>query len=91
LAREQGGLPAAAPATGACARDGDEARFRRAAAKWVSRYVRETRAVEPAEVQAVVGLLTMLAGPRRQQAASGLARLLDRRQHLPAAELLSRL
>jgi hypothetical protein len=33
--------------------------------------------------QAVLALITMLAGPRGEQAACALAQLLDRREHLP--------
>ena len=72
------------------ARDGDEARFRRAAVRWAGRYGRETADVDPAEAQAVLALLSMLAGPRREQAAWALTQLLDRREHLPGAEVLLR-
>jgi hypothetical protein len=72
------------------ARDGDEPRFRRAAVRWAGRYGRETADVEPAEAQAVLALVSMLAGPRSTQAAYALAQLLDRREHLPAAEVLLR-
>ena len=44
--------------------------------------------MEAAEAQAVLALVAMLAGPRREQAAWALAQLLDRREHLPAAEAL---
>ncbi len=46
--------------------------------------------MEAAEVQAVLALVLMLAGPRREQAAWALAQLLDRHEHLPAAEALLR-
>ncbi len=72
-------------------RDGDEGRFRRAALRWHVRYCRETRDVEAAEAQAVLALVSMLAGPRGEQAAWALAQLLDRREHLPAAEALLRM
>jgi hypothetical protein len=70
--------------------DGDERRFRRAALRWASRYMREVPEVEPAEAQAVLGLVVMLGGKRRVQAAHALAQLLDRRNQLPAARLLLR-
>jgi hypothetical protein len=70
------------------ARDGEDARFRRAAVRWQARYARELPDVEPAEAQAVLGLVVMLTGPRRRQAAFALAELLDRRELLPAAERL---
>jgi len=38
----------------------------------------------------VLALVSMLAGPRGEQAACALAQLLDRREHLPAAEALLR-
>jgi hypothetical protein len=38
----------------------------------------------------VLGLLAMLAGQRKRQAALALAQLLDQQQYLPAAELLLR-
>jgi hypothetical protein len=72
------------------ARDGDEARFRYGAVRWAARYSREVGHVEPGEAQAVLGLLTMLTGPRKAQAANALAQLLDQRALLPAAELLIR-
>lgn len=68
----------------------DDRRFRRAVVRWHSRYCREVPDVEPAEAQAVLGLVLMLAGPRRVQGACGLAQLLDRREQLPASELLLR-
>lgn len=69
---------------------GEEARFRRAAVRWQARYARELPDVQPAEAQAVLGLLVMLAGARHRQAALALAELLDRRELLPAAERLVR-
>jgi hypothetical protein len=57
---------------------------------WYARYCQETRDVEAAEAQAVLALVSMLAGPRREQAAWALAQLLDRREHLLAAEALLR-
>jgi hypothetical protein len=72
------------------ARDGNEPRFCRAVVRRAGRYSRETADVDPAEAQAVLGLVTMLGGPRREQAACALAQLLDRRAHLPAAEMLLR-
>ncbi len=72
------------------ARDGGEGRFSRAALRWHGRYCRDTPDIEAAEAQAVLALLTMLGGPRSEQAACALAQLLDRREHLPAAEALLR-
>jgi len=71
-------------------REGDEGRFRRAALRWHGRYCRDTPDIDPAEAQAVLALLTMFDGHRRLQAACALAQLLDRRGHLPAAEVLLR-
>jgi hypothetical protein len=70
------------------ARDGDERRFQTGAVRWAARYAREAGDVGPSEAQAVLGLLIMLNGNRRTQAASALAQLFDRQQHLPAGELL---
>jgi hypothetical protein len=72
------------------AREGDSKRFHRAAARWAARYVRESGDVESSEAQAVLGLVAMLGGSRRAQAAHALAQLLDRRDLLQAAELLLR-
>jgi hypothetical protein len=68
----------------------DRRRFERAAVRWASRYCRELPDVEPAEAQAVMGLVVMLGGPRRLQASHALAQLLDQRTLLPAAEMLLR-
>jgi hypothetical protein len=64
--------------------DGDGKRFRHGAVRWAARCAREAGDVEPAEAQAVLGLVTMLSGPRREQAAYALAQLL-----LAAAEDLA--
>ena len=53
-------------------------------------YSRETADVDPAKAQAVLALVSMLAGLRGEQAAWALAQLLDPRQHLRAAEALLR-
>lgn len=71
-------------------RDRADAKFQRAALRWHARYCRENKDVEAGEAQAVLALLTMLAGPRSTQAACALAQLLDRRGHEPAAEALMR-
>jgi hypothetical protein len=67
----------------------DDRRFRRASVRWHSRYCREVPEVEPAEAQAVLGLVLMLGGPRRAQASHALAQLLDRRELPRAAETLA--
>ena len=72
------------------ARDGDERRFQTGAVRWAARYAREAGNVGPGEAQAVLGLLTMLTGPRKSQAAQALAQLLDQQQYLPGGELLLR-
>jgi hypothetical protein len=51
------------------ASDGDEGRPRRAALRWHGRYCRDTPDVDSAEAQAVLALLTMLGGPRKEPAA----------------------
>jgi hypothetical protein len=71
------------------ARDGDERRFRAACTRWASRYCSRAH-VEPAEAQAVLGLLVMLGGPRRAQAADALTQLLDRRELDRAGAVLAR-
>jgi hypothetical protein len=72
------------------ARDGDDRRFRAACVRWQARYCQQARVLDPGEGQAVLGLLVMLAGERRQQAAEALSQLLDRRDFLPAGEALLR-
>jgi hypothetical protein len=52
------------------ARDGDGRRFQAACVRWTSRYCAQTRVADAAEAQAVLGLLTMLGGERRRQAAA---------------------
>jgi hypothetical protein len=68
--------------------DDNPPRFERAAVRWHSRYCREVPDVDLAEAQAVLGLVLMLAGPRRVQGACALAQLLDRRSQVPASEML---
>jgi hypothetical protein len=72
------------------ARDGDEQRFQTGAVRWAARYAREGGNVGPGEAQAVLGLLTMLTGSRKRQAATALAQLLDQQQYLLGAEALLR-
>jgi len=72
------------------AREGDERRFHRGALRWHGRYCRDIPDIDSAEAQAVLALLTMLRGPRSEQAACALGQLLDRRDHLSAAEMLLR-
>jgi hypothetical protein len=45
---------------------GDEPRFRRAAVRWQARYCQQVRDVDAAEATAVLGLLLMLGGKRRE-------------------------
>jgi len=71
-------------------RSDDHARFRRGVVRWHARYCRETAELEPAEAQAVLGLLIMLGRPRRAQAAHALFRLLDRSATRQAGEALLR-
>jgi hypothetical protein len=72
------------------ARGSEKKKFERAVLRWHGRYCRDTPDVDPAEAQAVLALLTMLRGPRSEQAACALGQLLDRRDHLSAAEVLLR-
>jgi hypothetical protein len=57
------------------ARDGDQRRFRAACTRWTARYCSQAY-VDPAEAQAVLGLLVMLGSDRKAQAAAALAELL---------------
>jgi hypothetical protein len=72
------------------ARGDDERRFRAACVRWHARYCQQARVLDPAEGQAVLGLLVMLRGERRRQAATALAHLLDRRDLARAGEALLR-
>ena len=55
----------------------DERRFDRVAARWVFRYLQEDAGVRLADVQAVVGCLTALGGPRHDEALLALRGLAE--------------
>ena len=65
-------------------------RFERAALRWHGRYCREIRDVDPHEAEAVLALLFMLRGRRRDTAAQSLADLIYRRGLERACEALVR-
>jgi hypothetical protein len=68
----------------------DRPRFQRAALRWHARYCQELRVHDPAEVQATLALLFMLAGPGSPSAAQALAELVQGRGFGQAAETLMR-
>lgn len=55
----------------------DSRRFERVAARWVFRYLQEDAAVTLADVQAVVGCLAALGGPRHDEALLALRGLAE--------------
>jgi hypothetical protein len=63
-------------------------RLGRAALRWHGRYTREVRGIETDEARAVLALLVLLAGSRREQAARALAELCDRRELQQCGEVL---
>jgi hypothetical protein len=63
-------------------------RLGRAALRWHGRYTHEVRGVDTDEARAVLALLVLLAGARREQACRALAELCDRRELHQCGEVL---
>jgi hypothetical protein len=69
-------------------RDQAPEKYERAALRWHSRYCRELRDVGLNEAQAVLALLALLEGPKREAAANALADLCDSRRLGPVSLVL---